>query len=271
MKNYLILLEKDSIGNDTEVNLKKIKSLMKNDSKSIIEKFSNNNVLVIAFGGIKQKIGYDLHLPPFEFVNTLSKKGTDVLFIRDLNQCWYQLGIDNLGNSITDVEIFLKKKIKNYDFVILIGTSMGGYASLLFSQLIKADVSITFSPQTFIDPINRKNFNDSRWEKQMKKFHKLKQSSNYYDLKNFFNNQNQINTKNYIFYGSEDKLDSLHAKRMKDFNSFYIFEVKNSPHNSAQKLKDEGIIDPILDFLIKNKSSQIPTRMFPQHLIKSIN
>ena len=255
------------------MNFKLFKSLFKNqnNSKSFIKKISNNNILIIAFGGIKQKMGYDLHLPPFEFVNILSKKGIDVFFIRDLNQCWYQLGINDMGNSITDISDFLNKKIRNYNFVILIGTSMGGYASLLFSQLIKADVSIAFSPQTFIDPLNRKKFNDFRWEKQMSKFHKLNFFSDFYDLKYFFKNQIETKTEHYIFYGSNEKLDSIHAIRMKELNSFHIFEVRNSPHNSAQKLKDEGIIDKILDFLITHKIAKFPPEFFPTSLLKPIN
>ena len=57
---------------------------------------------------------------------------------------------------------------------------------------------------------------------------------------------------------------------MNDHNSFHIFEVKNSPHNCAQKLKDEGIIDGILDFVISHKTSKIPLKYFPQTFLKQI-
>jgi hypothetical protein len=248
---------------------KKFKSVFTtSDPKSLIENISNNDVLVIAFGGIMAKMGFDM--PPFEFVNTLSKKGVDVLFLRDLKQAWYQIGLNGIGTSITEISKFLNEKAQNYDFVILMGTSMGGYASLLFSQLINADISIAFAPQTFIDPVNRKKLHDDRWNKQMNKFHKLSKFSTFYDLKEFFKNQKTIKTESYVFYGSEDKLDSLHAVRMNNLNSFHIFEVKNSPHNSAQKLKDEGIIDNVLDFLISNKTSKIPSDYFPEKFLKPI-
>jgi hypothetical protein len=248
---------------------KKFKSIFTTpDPESMIENISNNDVLVIAFGGIMAKMGFDI--PPFEFVNTLSKKGVDVLFLRDLKQAWYQIGINGIGTSITEISKFLNQKIQNYDFVILMGNSMGGYASLLFSKLINADISITFAPQTFIDPLNRKKFHDDRWDKQMKKFHKLNEFSNFYDLKEFLKNQKTIKTESYVFYGSEEKLDSIHAIRMNNLNSFHIFEVKNSPHNCAQKLKDEGIIDSILDFLIVNKTPKIPTEYFSEKCLKPI-
>jgi hypothetical protein len=114
----------------------------------------NKNVIII-FGGISPSFGGTL---PFEFLNYLSsnfKNTHDLYFFIDEHQCWYHKGIKGITNNINETVIYLKNLIANYDEVIFMGTSAGGYASILFGSLCNVHKVISFIPQTILEnPIN---------------------------------------------------------------------------------------------------------------------
>jgi len=68
--------------------------------------------------------------------------GFDILAVKTLANDWYQCFKIEDFNKIS---IFLSTKI--YKKRIAYGTSMGGYASILFSKFVKLDEIICFSPQ----------------------------------------------------------------------------------------------------------------------------
>ena len=71
----------------------------------------------------------------------------DILFLRNQQQ-WYLGGLNGMGKNINHTSAFLKKEFSNYDKVLCIGASAGGYASLLFGSLLNVDVVIAINPQT---------------------------------------------------------------------------------------------------------------------------
>jgi hypothetical protein len=130
---------------------------------SELEKINGNKTIIVCFGGKALKMG---GIPPFEFVNYLSSlylNECDLLFFIDKKQCWYHNGIDGLSKNITETIEYLNKKLDGYNKIIFMGTSAGGYASILFGSLCNNIHSvIAFIPQTFLDyPIdpNFKNLN----------------------------------------------------------------------------------------------------------------
>ena len=112
---------------------------------------NGNSDVIVTFGGINQGIG----IPVFEFFNILSDSKFDKIFIRDFNQMWYLKGIDEEISSFNNLLDYLRSLIKDYDRVIFLGNSMGGYAAILFGILLDVDKVISFSPQTFIGKFNR--------------------------------------------------------------------------------------------------------------------
>ena len=90
----------------------------------------------------------------FEFVDFLTEKfpSANKLFLRDSQQVWYQNGVRGAGDSIEKVAEFLKDKISdlNPEKVICMGICGGGYAALLFGNLIEADHIVTFCPRTIL-------------------------------------------------------------------------------------------------------------------------
>ena len=85
------------------------------------------------------------------FLNTQSMP-CDVLYVRDpfLNH-WYQSGVE-AGSDVNALAETLKRLSGSYRAVYCLGSSMGGYASLLFGALLRARRVIALAPQVVLDP-----------------------------------------------------------------------------------------------------------------------
>lgn len=85
------------------------------------------------------------------YLNTQSMP-CDVLYVRDpfLNH-WYQSGVEPCSDVNTLAET-LKRVSGSYRSVYCLGSSMGGYASLLFGALLRARRVIALAPQVVLDP-----------------------------------------------------------------------------------------------------------------------
>lgn len=85
------------------------------------------------------------------YLNTQSMP-CDVLYVRDpfLNH-WYQSGVETSSN-VDALAASLKRICESYRSVYCLGSSMGGYASLLFGALLRARRVIALAPQVVLDP-----------------------------------------------------------------------------------------------------------------------
>ena len=95
------------------------------------------NVALVLFGGMNNQIG----MPPFEFFRLTQDLPVKRIFLRDHEQAWYHRGVRGAGNSIDEVvecltQLFVEAKV---DKVLMVGNSMGGYAALLFGNLLGAN------------------------------------------------------------------------------------------------------------------------------------
>jgi len=86
---------------------------------------------------------------------------------------WYLDGLNGIGDNINDTILFLKEQTKNYDNIIFIGSSMGGYASILFGSIVNANHVISVNPQTDLDYVIEKTPRDKfKSYPRIKKFRK---------------------------------------------------------------------------------------------------
>jgi hypothetical protein len=188
---------------------------------------NNNENLIVCFGGMSLQFGGIL---PFEFLNYLSLiycNICDLLFYVDKNQCWYHKGIQNITNNIDSTVLYLNDIIKNgnYKKVIFMGTSAGGYASILFGSLCNnINNVIGFIPQTILNnPIDKK----------------------YSNLKNIINE----NTK-YTLYGDtniKDKNDNHHILHCENIECFLNVKLIRINEINLKQLRDNGSIKKIID------------------------
>ena len=199
-------------------------------SKSEYSIINGNKILIVCFGGMQLKFAAEL---PFEFLNYLSTEYSnicDLFFFVDKDQCWYHKGIKGITKNIDETVLYLDNIIKkgNYKKVIFMGTSAGGYASILFGSLCQNVTNvISFIPQT-----------------KLKKPKNLK----YADLKNVINN----NT-NYLLYGDLsiiDKNDNHHISHCENIEHFSNTKIIKAEKCILKTLRDEGYIKKFLDEVI---------------------
>lgn len=186
--------------------------------------------LIVCFGGMALKIGGAL---PFEFLNYLSpiyKNDCDLIFYTDKYQCLYHKGIHDITNNIDETIVYLNNIIETgkYEKVIFMGTSAGGYASILFGSMCE-NVSnvISFIPQTIL---------------------KKPVDPNYSNLKN------RINTKTkYLLYGDtsiKNANNYHHISHCENIECFANVEIIRNQGCLLKTIRDSGFIKRTIDSII---------------------
>lgn len=191
-----------------------------------------NKILIVCFGGMALQFG---GIIPFEFLNYLSPLYVDICdlyFFIDKTQCWYHKGIQGITNNIDETVLYINDIIKNgnYERVLFMGVSAGGYGAILFGSLCNnVNNVISFIPQTILkNPIN----------------------SNYSNLKTLIN-KNTI----YLLYGDKSIQDInnthhiLHCENIENFPNVKVIEGKEC---NLKKLRDSGYIKNLIDSIILN-------------------
>ncbi len=210
-----------------------------------IDLSSNHRSLLIAFGGFAGK----LVITPFEFFNL--SKGFDInrIYLRDLAQVWYHGGLPGFADDIDGIAYFLKEKIRQSKAskVILVGNSMGGYAAILLGILLDADIVHAFSPQTFIDRVNRFRYFDRRWRKQIQNTYRLADKK-YFDLRPLIHaRQEKLKCSINIFYSHDHRLDRIHASRLSSLRNVELHTFGSGGHGLVKRLRDTGELNKIIN------------------------
>jgi len=203
---------------------------------------------VIAFGGINEGMG----MPPFEFFKLLNNVKVNKVFVRDKQQAWYQLGLDQFLQSPTEVAEQIIQAITlehNNPRLIMIGNSMGGYAAMLFGLMLNAEQVIAFSPQTFVDRLNRMRFLDFRWAPQINRMHTaIKQdeaSTAHFDLRPLIS-KNVYKPRIDVYYSERHRLDRIHAERLRECKNVFLYPCRANSHALVRELRDEGKLSEII-------------------------
>lgn len=200
--------------------------------------------LYVFFGGIAAGIA----MPVFEFYNSSEIIEHHKIFLRDFSQCWYQDGLPSIGKDVYSTAKRLRNEIEiiNPKKVYFVGNSMGGYAAILFSNLIGYGEVIAFAPQTFISPLLRIRHRDNRWKMQIlntyrKSFFKRK----VWDLRALLARSNHRD-KISVFVSKADKLDHIHAFHISGIERVCIHELEDGGHEVVKLLRDQGKLPAIM-------------------------
>lgn len=175
--------------------------------------------MALKFGGIL----------PFEFLKYLSATYVadyDLIFYIDVHQCWYHRGINGITNNIDETILYLNDTISKYEKVIFMGTSAGGYASILFGSMCNnVNNVIGFIPQTLLEkPLDLK----------------------YSNLKNTINKHTK-----YLLYGDMSQDGDHHISHCENIECFTnVSVIKNSMCN-LKELRDNGSIKRIIDDIME--------------------
>ena len=82
----------------------------------------------------------------YEWYGKRIKKAYKHIFVRDVFKQWYVKGINKAISSPEKLVDWLTKECEGFE-TIVIGSSAGGYAAVLFGSMIGAKIQIAFSPQ----------------------------------------------------------------------------------------------------------------------------
>ena len=203
---------------------------------------SGSSTLLITFAGISGALG----VYPFEFFKITKGFDVDKIFIRDVNQAWYHKGLNGIGNNIEEIADYFKKLIEKYNYnkVVCLGNSMGGYAALVIGKLIDADIILSFAPQTFLDSKNRELHRDNRWIEQIAQLPTTIEPK-YLDLSLLFDSKTN-NSLIHIFYSLDERIDIVHANWLKDTANVTLHVYENGGHQLVQHLRKSGELYRIL-------------------------
>lgn len=220
--------------------------LLSNPKKSIVTDYTvDSDVMLIAFGGMNSRMG----MPPFEFFNLTQNYPVKKIFLRDLRQSWYQRGLPKVGAHANALFKYLREEIAKHQLqkIVLVGSSAGGFASLLFGYLLKVDLVLSFAPQTFIDTHTCFILGDHRYREQIIKLYEHPHGiRKYYNLSKFFQPDHNLQTKFHIYFDENSDLDKIHAHTLKNYRNFDLHSYERGGHAMIRILKETGELKQIL-------------------------
>ncbi len=224
-------------------------STLKDKTTSIAVDFdTEKNVLLIAFAGL----GHELGFPMFEFNNiTSGLKNINKIYLRDLRNLWFHRGLPNVGNNIESVAHFLRQYTTHPSTqrIVVFGNSGGGYAALLFGDLLQASEIHAFAPKTFINPIRRLMQNDIPTGNRMRILLRLllRGQGKYFDLRKILLASSEPRGKFHIHYSSSHRIDHLHAERMRSIHGIHLHPYQHGGHQLIRSLKKNGELTKIIE------------------------
>ena len=213
------------------------------DSPLVKELYENNNNYLIEYlGGVPEKYcaiyfcSNDLYYPnteiafkeqllsknKYEWYKTRVNYAQKHIFIRDIKKQWYLGGINAELNTPQKLFEFLREETKGYK-IISLGSSAGGFAAIIFGQLLNAEKIFSFNGQyeinsllisstDSINPLIFRNVNNKELVKG-------------YDTRNFITNPKSI----YYFQSIESAWDCEQFDYVKDM-SINCIKFKTSNH-----------------------------------------
>jgi tetratricopeptide (TPR) repeat protein len=160
----------------------------------------------------------------------LLRNGFDVVAFKSAKNLWYQ---NVLAETIVEIENFISASPTSYIKRISYGSSMGAYAAIQFSRVLKIDIVLALSPQFEIDQPY-----DQRW-------HSLAQQIEF----QYRIDSNAISDgcKYFVAYDPKNE-DTLHIRKLSALvNERHLIEIKTpySGHPSTTYLFETGVIQNI--------------------------
>lgn len=225
----------------------------------LIDRVPEASLAVVAFGGIKASAA---GMPPFEFFKVLDGLPVTRVFVRDVRQAWYSLGVEGVSDDIPQTarhlsDVLLEEGIAG---TIFTGASAGGYAALLFGTLLRADEVHAFSPQTFLSRRLRLRHRDFRWRRRVTSMRRRVGSRAVYpDLQGVIADDRRASGRPWahVYYGTKEKADVIHARRLEGIAGIELHEFERG-HRLVRHLRESGELQAILTSAIQRQAARNP-------------
>lgn len=245
------------------------------DSEIVKQAFERNNYLILFDENCKQQdtcaiyfSSNDIYFPNneqvftkrilekdyYEWYNIRIKKAYKHIFVRDIYKQWYLGGINTEINSPEKLLSFLQKETKGLN-IITLGSSAGGYAAVLYGQLLNAEKILTFNGQFELNRLLK----ESKEEINPLLFRLMNSElKSYYDLTPFITVQSKV----FYFYSNKSKWDISQYNHIKELININVISF-NTSHHGIPFLKNclTKVINYDTDILkqlsIKNQNSLV--------------
>jgi hypothetical protein len=210
-----------------------------------VEMESESSTLLLAFGGMNQRIG----MPPFEFFSMAGEIPVKRIFARDLRQAWYHCGVPDGGENLQGVRDHLQELIvrERVERVIVAGASAGGYAALVFGTLLGADVVLAFAPQTVLDLDVLGAMDDHRWDDHLKPLRARGElDRDWIDLREALPGARVADTRYEVYYDVTLSADRLHAERLRGLDGLVLYGFGHGGHGLVRRMRDSGALERVV-------------------------
>lgn len=198
--------------------------------------------VLVAFGGIAGAFG----MPAFEFRSLLTRLGVSAVLVRDLDQCWYQAGVPELGRSPAAAADGLRDLLGTLapSRVVLTGNSAGGFGAMRFGHLLAGTVDevVAFSPQTCLRRSWRRRHRDRRWPDEVRSVHaRTGPEADDIDARRW----GRFTTPTRLHFAAGHRLDATHALRMAG-RGLHLHPHPQRSHGLTRELRDTGTLERVL-------------------------
>lgn len=204
-----------------------------------------SSTLLLAFGGMKGK----LDIPPFEFFGLTGEMPIKRLFVRDLKQAWYHRGVRGHGATIPEVAEHLDRLIarQQIERLVVVGTSAGGYAALVFGSLLGADRVLCWGPQTSLNLEVLGQMDDHRWDDRIAGLMSDNHlDEDWIDLRRALPPARTAQTQYALFFDDSYLLDRLHVERLAEIDGVQLRPVAGGEHEVARQMRKTGELEQVL-------------------------
>jgi hypothetical protein len=225
--------------------LRELEPVRESDRALSLELDSDSDTLLIAFGGMNQRIG----IPPFEFFSLAGDIPVKRMFVRDLSQAWYHRGIPGGGTDLMSVADLLREVVADADArrLVVAGGSAGGYAALVFGTLLEADTVLSFSPQTILDMQELARIGDRRWDDYLEPLVARDElDREWLDLAQALPPARRGETRYEVFVDDSLATDRIHAERLLGLAGLRLYRFGRGSHTLVRTLRDSGALTLIL-------------------------
>lgn len=193
---------------------------------------SDSRTAIVAFGA---KGGGKRHFHFFKLLQPLP--GLTKLLVRDPSDSWYNAGLPGAGETVGEIAGTLEGALADLGAtrVVTCGSSMGGYAALLFGCMIGAERAIAIGPQTLLDPV-LPHAPLANVELQVADLEPVVRDAS--------------GTAIELVVGWDSLLDIFHARRVAEHPSVRVLAMPKGHHLFLNDLNREGKLVPLITELV---------------------
>ncbi len=183
---------------------------------------------------------------PFELAALTAALPVHRVFLRDTGQCWYQQGLPGLGHDVLSAAAGLGALLAELGgtSTTFVGTSSGGFASILYGVLSGADRIVAFSPQVSLRRWDRLRARDRRWSDRVRVARRASADVHHLDLVALLL-RHPDHRPIAVHYGSGDPRDTAAAHRI---GTQPGVELRAHPggHLFVRRLRDSGELEALI-------------------------